>query len=47
MPPRPKRRPKPSNRPIEVLFIAGFGPIVSDPVDGPRLYESELGIPFE
>ncbi len=47
MPRRPKRKAAPRKRSIEVLFIAGFGPIVSDPVSGPQLYESDLGIDFE
>ncbi len=33
--------------PIEVLFVAGFGPIVRDRVVGRRLYEEMLNISFK
>ena len=32
---------------IEVLFIAGFGPIVRDPAATRKFYSQELGLPFE
>jgi len=32
---------------IKTLFIAGFGPIVPDPVSSRKLYAETLGIPFE
>jgi hypothetical protein len=32
---------------IEILFIAGFGPIVREPVEGRKLYRDALGIPFK
>ena len=32
---------------IEVLFVAGFGPIVCDRAAGRRLYGETLGIPFK
>jgi catechol 2,3-dioxygenase-like lactoylglutathione lyase family enzyme len=32
---------------IEVLFIAGFGPIVRDPSASRRFYCDELGLPFK
>src|ERR1700757_1141702 len=34
-------------RNIEILFIAGFGPIVREPVEGRKLYREALGIPFK
>jgi len=37
------------NRPknIAVLFVAGFGPIVRDPVASRKFYSDALGLPFE
>ena len=32
---------------IKVLFIAGFGPIVGNPVDSHKLYCETLGIRFK
>ena len=32
---------------LKVLFIAGFGPIVSDAVASRKLYAADLGIPFK
>lgn len=32
---------------MKVLFIAGFGPISTDPAESRRLYEDALGIGFE
>jgi hypothetical protein len=32
---------------LKVLFIAGFGPIVREKEDSPRLYRDFLGIPFK
>lgn len=32
---------------MKVLFIAGFGPITSDPEESRRLYEDALGISFK
>jgi catechol 2,3-dioxygenase-like lactoylglutathione lyase family enzyme len=32
---------------LKVLFIAGFGPIVSDTEESRRLYRDVLGIPFK
>lgn len=32
---------------IEVLFVAGFGPIVRDPVASRRFYSEALGLPFK
>lgn len=32
---------------IRVFFIAGFGPIVSDPAASAKLYRQLLGIPFK
>jgi catechol 2,3-dioxygenase-like lactoylglutathione lyase family enzyme len=32
---------------IDVLFVAGFGPIVSDPAASRTFYSQALGLPFE
>ncbi len=32
---------------MKVLFIAGFGPIASDPEESRRLYEGSLGVTFK
>lgn len=32
---------------IDVLFIAGFGPIVGDPAASRRFYSETLGLPFK
>jgi catechol 2,3-dioxygenase-like lactoylglutathione lyase family enzyme len=32
---------------IDVLFIAGFGPIVQDPTASRRFYSETLGLPFK
>src|SRR5262249_62224345 len=32
---------------IEVLFVAGFGPIVREPVESRKLYSDVLGISFK
>lgn len=32
---------------MEVLFLAGFAPIVADPVEGGRFYRDTLGLPLE
>jgi len=32
---------------IKILFVAGFGPIVSDTATSRKLYEDVLGIPFK
>jgi len=32
---------------IEVLFVAGFGPIVRDPAASRKLYSEALGLPFK
>jgi len=32
---------------LKVLFIAGFGPIVSDTAESRKLYRDVLGIPFK
>ena len=32
---------------MEILFIAGFGPISPDPAASRRFYADDLGIPFE
>jgi len=32
---------------IKVLFVAGFGPIVSDPAASRKLYSETLGLPFK
>ena len=32
---------------IEILFIAGFGPVVSDPAASRKLYQQVLNIPFK
>ena len=32
---------------IEVLFVAGFGPIVCDPAASRRFYSDALGLPFK
>jgi hypothetical protein len=32
---------------IDVLFIAGFGPIVRDVTESRKLYRDTLGIPFK
>lgn len=31
---------------MDVLFVAGFAPIVADPVEGSRLYRDTLGLPL-
>ena len=31
---------------VDVLFIAGFAPIVSDPASGQRFYHDALGLPL-
>ena len=42
------RAPKRSHaRPIEVLFVAGFGPIAREPERSQKLYGELLGLPFE
>ena len=32
---------------IDVLFVAGFGPIVRDPVPSRKFYSETLGLPFK
>ncbi len=32
---------------MEVLFVAGFAPIVADPGEGARFYRDTLGLPLE
>ncbi len=32
---------------IDVLFVAGFGPIVRDPAASRKLYSQTLGLPFK
>ena len=32
---------------IDVLFVAGFGPIVRDPVASRKFYSEALGLPFK
>ena len=32
--------------PLKVLFVAGFGPVVRDPVSGRHLYVDTLGVEF-
>ncbi len=32
---------------IDVLFVAGFGPIVRDPAASHKLYSEALGLPFQ
>ena len=34
-------------RPINILFIAGFGPIVRETAESRRLYSELFGIPFK
>ncbi|HEV2429742.1 MAG TPA: VOC family protein [Thermoplasmata archaeon] len=46
MPP-PRRATRKTDRPIKVLFIAGFGPIGTDSMRSRALYEEALGIGFE
>jgi len=36
---------KPKN--VDVLFVAGFGPIVRDPAASRRFYSQALGLPFK
>ena len=31
---------------MKVLFVAGFGPVLRDPVAGPALYVDALGLPL-
>jgi catechol 2,3-dioxygenase-like lactoylglutathione lyase family enzyme len=45
-----RERKHPGNHPkseINILFIAGFGPVVRDPESSRKLYSDTLGIPFE
>ena len=32
---------------IDVLFVAGFGPIVRDPAASRKFYSEALGLPFK
>ncbi len=32
---------------IDVLFVAGFGPIVRDPPESRKFYSGALGLPFK
>ena len=32
---------------IDVLFVAGFGPIVRDPAASRKFYSEKLGLPFK
>lgn len=32
---------------VDVLFVAGFGPIVRDPAASRKLYSETLGLPFK
>ena len=34
-------------RNIDVLFVAGFGPIVRDPAASRKFYSETLGLPFK
>lgn len=43
----PTKRKEVENRKIDVLFIAGFGPIVLDRNESRKLYADTLGIPFD
>jgi catechol 2,3-dioxygenase-like lactoylglutathione lyase family enzyme len=43
MMPEPMKTPKN----IDVLFVAGFGPIVRDPAASRKLYSQTLGLPFK
>lgn len=47
MPATARSKTKPKRLPINVLFVAGFGPIVSDHDASRSLYTQTLGIPFE
>jgi hypothetical protein len=45
--PAGKRAPPAPTPGIDVLFIAGFGPIAQDPKQSKKLYADALQIPFE
>ena len=47
MPPASRSRAKRKGSPIQVLFVAGFGPIVSDLEASRALYVGALGIRFK
>jgi len=45
--PKAKKNPTEDTSVIEVLFIAGFGPIVRDAAASRKLYADDLDIPFK